>query len=171
MRSSNEIRKELYNMLGTYPDFPHKGVVFKDIFPILADEEATYNLVEELISTIPKDVTCIVAPESRGFILGSLVAYVGQYKFVPIRKPNKLPGDTISIAYKTEYSVDQLELRKGSVTDETCYFIDDIYATGGTYEAVKDLIHHDNGIIRGGTVLLDVLGKAPSDIVELLKGD
>lgn len=161
--------KELYNKLGTYPDFPSEGVIFKDIFPILKDPDLTYQLVEELCKTIPEDVTCIVAPESRGFLLGMLVAYRMELKFVPIRKPGKLPGEVYYTSIETEYSNDTLEIQRKSVQDEYCWFIDDIYATGGTYKGAQRLIKKSEGELLGGSVLLDVLGKAPDSIIELFR--
>ena len=161
--------KELYNKLGTYPDFPSEGVIFKDIFPILKDPDYTYQLVEELCNSIPEDVTCIVAPESRGFLLGMLVAYRLELKFVPIRKPGKLPGEVYYTSIETEYSKDRLEVQRKSVQDEYCWFIDDIYATGGTYKGAQKLIKKSEGVLLGGSVLLDVLGKAPESIIEIFR--
>lgn len=161
--------QELYNKLGTYPDFPTEGVIFKDIFPILKDPESTYNLVEELCKTVPSEVTCIVAPESRGFLLGMLVAYRLELKFIPIRKPGKLPGEVYYTSIETEYSTDVLEMQRKSVRDEDCWFIDDIYATGGTYKGAQKLVKQSEGTLLGGSVLLDVLGKAPRTIKELFK--
>lgn len=163
------ILEDLYNKLGTYPNFPTEGVIFKDIFPILKDPESTYNLVEELCKTVPPKVTCIVAPESRGFLLGMLVAYRLELKFVPIRKPGKLPGEVYYTSIETEYSTDVLEIQRKSVQDEECWFIDDIYATGGTYKGAQKLVKQSEGTLLGGSVLLDILGKSPRTIKELFK--
>ena len=161
--------KELYNKLGTYPDFPSEGVIFKDIFPLLKDPDLTFQLIEELSKTIPAEVTCIVAPESRGFLLGMLLAYRLELKFVPLRKPGKLPGEVYYTTIETEYSQDRLEIQRKAVLDEECWFVDDIYATGGTYKGAQKLVNKCEGTLLGGSVLLDVLGKAPNSIIELFR--
>lgn len=163
------ILEDLYNALSTYQDFPNDGVVFKDILPIFMDPELTTRLVCLLIDTIPDEVECIVAPESRGFMLGVLVAFSLGIEFVPIRKKGKLPGDTLSYNYATEYSEDSLEIQLGTTKNKECWFIDDVYATGGTYLATKYLVDKDQGNLLGGTVLLDVINKKPEEITELLE--
>lgn len=161
--------ENLYEHLNTYEDFPVKGVSFKDIMPLLADKDLFTDLVNALSTTIPGTVTCIVAPESRGFILGSVLAFLLHIKFVPLRKPGKLPGEILSTTYKTEYSNDTLEIKKDSVKGEVCWFIDDILATGGTYRAASILVEECGGKLLGGTVLLKVLNDSFIDIKEIFK--
>lgn len=150
------ITDDIKRYIKVYEDFPTKGVSFKDILPIFRQPKLLKELIKLIISTIPEDVDCIVSPESRGFLLGTLVAYELDLPFVPLRKPNKLPGNVISESYSTEYSSDTLEMQVNSVNNRKCYFIDDVYATGGTYEVANKLIKSDNGILLGGTVLLSI---------------
>lgn len=165
----NNTLKTLYDKLGTYQDFPKEGVTFKDIFPLLEDMTLTDVLIDAIYDTLPADITCIVAPESRGFLLGILTSYISEVKFVPLRKPGKLPGEVLNVSYETEYSTDELEIKKNAVKGETCWFIDDIYATGGTYYAAEALVKKCGGKLTGGTVLLDVLNSNNPKIVELFK--
>jgi adenine phosphoribosyltransferase len=163
------IAKILYTKVKEYPNFPTQGVIFKDILPLVTDPTYRTSLISLLEETVPEEVTCVVAPESRGFLLGILVATSLQLKFVPIRKPGKLPGDVISKTYNTEYSRDTLELQADVLSeDDICWFIDDIYATGGTYDAIKTLVNTEASLL-GGTILLDVLGNKPDEIIELFK--
>jgi adenine phosphoribosyltransferase len=97
-----------------------------------------------------------------------LLAYIlTDYTVVPVRKKGKLPGDVISVTYDTEYSTDTLECSRIDLTGKGCWFVDDIYATGGTYRAVEDLVSQLGGNLLGGSVLLDVLGKKDAKIVEV----
>lgn len=163
--------KDLYNEMGTYLNFPSPGVEFKDMMPLLNDPDKLFKLVIALAKTIPDNIDVIVGPESRGFLLGILVAYNQHLRFVPIRKQGKLPGRTISCTYDTEYSTDTLEIQKDIIkSGDNCWFIDDVYATGGTYEAAEELINKSNGFLLGGTTLLSVLGNHPDYIIELFEG-
>lgn len=161
--------ENLYEHLNTYEDFPVKGVSFKDIMPLLADKDLFTDLVNALSTTIPGTVTCIVAPESRGFMLGSVLAFLLHIKFVPLRKPGKLPGEVWVKTYDTEYSTDTLEMQAGVINeDDVCWFIDDIYATGGTYRAAQSLVSNYT-TLAGGTVLLDIFNSRPEEIHELFE--
>ena len=165
----NGTLKYLYDLMGTYPDFPSKGVIFKDMLPLIESPNISGLLIALLANQIPDNVNCIVAPESRGFLLGILVAEKLHLPFIPLRKPNKLPGDKHTVIYKTEYSHDILEMTKGLATNKTCWFIDDIYATGGTHLAANELITKDGGQLIGGSVLLSVFDKHPDNIIELFR--
>lgn len=161
--------EKLYSNIKEYPNFPKEGVLFKDILPLLKDPFLRKDLVTEMSKLIPSEVTCIVAPESRGFLLGMLVAQELNLKFIPVRKPGKLPGEVKSISYSTEYSLDTLEVQQDSLNElDKYFFIDDIYATGGTYKAIKDLLNTNRFL--GGLVLLDVLGNKEPEIISLFGG-
>lgn len=127
------------------PDFPEKGVIFKDITTILQDKVAFAEVANELKSLYSNlGITKVVGIESRGFIYGSILAKDIDAGFVPIRKPGKLPAETISKSYAKEYGVDTIEIHKDAIsTDDVVLIHDDILATGGTilaaYELVKDM--------------------------------
>ena len=124
-------------------DFPKEGIVFKDINPIYKDSKRWKELMlplEKLILTIKPDY--IAGIESRGFISAAALAFKLDRGFIPIRKPNKLPGKVIGINYKLEYGEDRLEIQRNSI-DKDCrvIIIDDLLATGGTAGAALSLIH------------------------------
>lgn len=156
--------QELYNNIEFIDGFPKEGVRFANILPLLNNPVLRDKLRDVLQDSIPEDVDVIVAPEVRGMLLAYILT---DYTIVPIRKKGKLPGDVISVTYDTEYSTDTLECRKVNLKNKNCWFIDDIYATGGTYKAVESLVDQLGGKLIGGSVLLDVLGKKDSKIVEV----
>lgn len=154
--------EDLYNSIEYTKDFPNEGVNFANILPLLNNPNTRQCLSNFLINSIPEHVDTIVAPEVRGMLLAYLIP---TYKVVPIRKAGKLPNPTITKIYKTEYSTDVLQCNEKSLGN--CWFIDDIFATGGTYEAVKEIVQDLGGHLLGGTVLLDVLGNKPDEVIEL----
>jgi len=135
-------KEGLIARLRTIPDFPVKGVQFRDITTLLKDSEAfkalidmTYDLYKD------KGVTKVVGVESRGFIVGAALAYRLGAGFVLARKPGKLPADTVSIAYAKEYGVDSIEIHADAIThDDVVLVHDDLLATGGTVEAAILLV-------------------------------
>lgn len=154
----------LYNQIEYTQDFPSEGVRFADIFPLLSDGTSREWLGYYLTKSIPGGVDTIVAPEVRGLLLGYLTS---GYKVIPIRKKGKLPHPTASVTYDTEYSTDTIECNELELGN--CWFIDDIGATYGTYNAVKEIVEKLGGTLKGGTVLLDVLGNKPEEVKELFE--
>jgi adenine phosphoribosyltransferase len=158
------LRNELKNTLKirTEKDFPVKGIEFIDITPLIIDKdlfnEITFLFVNELKN---KKVDYILAPEARGFIFATSVAYELNTGIVPIRKKGKLPPTTVagSIEYEKEYGKDYLELPK--LVDEDYkgkrfYIIDDIYATGNTARAIKDEIESLGGVVAGIGAVINI---------------
>lgn len=141
-------------------DFPTPGISFKDITTLLKDGAAFYRAVEQLKGQIdaklpPFDV--IVAPESRGFILGSYLAYPYQCGFVPLRKQGKLPGATHEVTYDLEYGTATLEVHQDAIQPGTkVLYVDDLLATGGTARASLDLIARLGGEIVGAAFLIEL---------------
>ena len=139
-------------------DFPKEGIVFKDINPIYREPKVWNELMlplQKLISTLEPDY--IAGIESRGFISASALAFKLQVGFLPIRKPNKLPGKVISIDYKLEYGEDRLEIQKNSfVRDSKIIIIDDLLATGGTASAAGRLIKKAGGNLIGYGFLVEL---------------
>jgi adenine phosphoribosyltransferase len=124
------------------PDFPKPGIVFKDITPLLGDPARLKDAADLLAERAQGlGVTRVVAIESRGFILGSLVAERLKAGFVPVRKPGKLPAKTLSASYELEYGTDTLEIHADALSQgERVLVVDDVIATGGTASATAELV-------------------------------
>ena len=133
-----EVKKAIRNV----PDFPIKGIQFKDITTALARHDCLCWMKDEIVRRY-KDlgITQVVGIESRGFILAPAVAMEIGAGFVPIRKPNKLPGETLKVQYDKEYGKDTIEIHKDALTPEDIVLIhDDILATGGSMYAAVELV-------------------------------
>lgn len=133
-----EVKKAIRNV----PDFPIKGIQFKDITTALARHDCLCWMKDEIVRRY-KDlgITQVVGIESRGFILAPAVAMEIGAGFVPIRKPNKLPGETLKVLYDKEYGKDTIEIHKDALTPEDIVLIhDDILATGGSMYAAVELV-------------------------------
>ena len=128
------------------PDFPSKGIIFRDLTTLLKDGEALQTMGKALVDLYrDKGVTKIVGIESRGFIGGSIMAYELGCGFVPARKPGKLPSVTIKKAYAKEYGVDTIELHSDAINENDVVVLhDDLLATGGTMRACYDLVKSMN---------------------------
>ena len=133
---------DLASKIRDIPDFPKRGIVFKDIMPLLADAEALHETVEKLAEFAePRKPDLIVGAEARGFILGAALAYRLECGFIAARKPGKLPWRTVSVKYALEYGFDALELHADAIKPGTRVIVhDDLLATGGTARAKVDLV-------------------------------
>lgn len=133
--------EQVKNQIRNVPDFPIKGIQFKDITTALADPECLKCLRDELVKRYrDKGITKILGIESRGFIIAPAVAMEIGAGFVPIRKPGKLPAETIEVSYQKEYGVDTIQMHKDAVNENDIVLIhDDILATGGSMAAAIDL--------------------------------
>jgi len=133
---------ELKKLIRDVPDFPIKGIVFRDITTLLKDTEGFTQTLDKLYK-LSKDrgITKVVGIESRGFIFGGALADKLKAGFVPIRKPGKLPAETVTESYKLEYGEDQIEIHKDAISiGDKVLIHDDLLATGGTMEAACKLI-------------------------------
>tara|TARA_Y100001968_G_scaffold82492_1_gene73547 strand:- start:1772 stop:2290 length:519 start_codon:yes stop_codon:yes gene_type:complete len=139
-------------------DFPIEGIVFKDINPIYKEPKRWIELMmplQTLISTTKPDY--IAGIESRGFICASALAFKLEVGFIPIRKPNKLPGKLIGVNYKLEYGEDRLEIQQDSMEKNSkVIVIDDILATGGTAHAAGNLIMQAGANLIGYAFLIEL---------------
>lgn len=138
--------EHLKSLIRDVPDFPSKGIMFRDLTTMIKDGEAL-RLVGKALADIYRDkgVTKVVGIESRGFIGGSVLAYELGSGFVPARKPGKLPSVTIKKAYAKEYGVDTIELHSDAIcSDDVVVLHDDLLATGGTMQAAYELVKSMN---------------------------
>ena len=140
------------------PDFPHQGILFQDIAPMLADGQAFSSVVETFASHLPYE-SLVAGIEARGFIFASAIAHEKRVGFVPIRKAGKLPGDVYSQSYGLEYGSDVLEVQKDAISrGESIAVIDDVLATGGTIIAAIDLLQLAGSIVTKVLVLIEIDG-------------
>ena len=149
---------DLASLIRDVPDFPKKGIVFKDITPLLADAAGLSLAVEYLTQPFRSArIDKVVGAESRGFIFGTAVARNLSAGFVPIRKPGKLPCPTLSEDYELEYGTDQLEIHKDAIKPgDRILMVDDLLATGGTIAACCRLIESLGGEIAGVVFLIEL---------------
>ncbi|MCD4813346.1 adenine phosphoribosyltransferase [bacterium] len=139
-------------------NFPKPGIVFKDITPLLGDPRQFHKAVDMIADHYSgKRVDQIVCVEARGFILGAPLAYKLGTGIVPVRKPGKLPGQTLQTTYALEYGTDSLEVHADAIKPgERVLIADDLLATGGTVAAAMDLIGKLKGEIVGITFLIEL---------------
>ena len=142
------------------PDFPKKGILFRDITPLLADPSGIALAVELLANPFRgKNIDLVVGAESRGFIFGTAVACCLSAGFVLVRKPGKLPHKKVSMTYDLEYGTDTLEMHEDSILkDQRVLIVDDLLATGGTMKACCDLVEKIGGNVVGLAVLIELAG-------------
>jgi adenine phosphoribosyltransferase len=148
----------LKDAIRTIPDYPKKGIMFRDITTLLADARAFRRAIDELVQPYAgSKVSKVAGIEARGFILGGAVAHQMSAGFIPIRKKGKLPHETVSIAYSLEYGVDQMEMHKDAVVrGEKVVLVDDLIATGGTAEAACRLLTQMGAEIVAACFIVDL---------------
>ena len=149
---------DLEQYIRDVPDFPKPGIVFKDITPLLAAPAALGETVTQLVEPYAlAGVDLVVGVESRGFIFGTLAAERLGVGFVPIRKPGKLPAETISEIYELEYGRDSVEIHADAVAaGQKVLMVDDLLATGGTAEAACRLVKKLGGDIVGAAFVIEL---------------
>jgi len=140
------------------PNFPKPGILFYDITTLLKDARAFRNVVDELAARYrDKRIAKVVGIESRGFILGSPLAYNLGAGFVPVRKAGKLPADIFEVKYNLEYGSSSLAVHRDAITmGERVLIVDDLLATGGTAAATVNLVRQLGGEIMGLVVLVEL---------------
>ena len=156
---------QLTRLIRDIPDFPKKGIVFKDVTPLLADPAGLALAIELMANPFRNErIDVVVGPESRGFIFGTAVATALSAGFVPVRKPGKLPYQTKAIEYALEYGTDQLHVHVDAVKPGMrVLLVDDLLATGGTLAASTRLIG------KGG-LGAEIVGASVLIELEFLKG-
>ena len=149
---------DLKKMIRNVPDFPKKGIIFKDITPLLKDKEALKAIVEAFTERYnDKKIDLVASVEARGFLLGSIIAYKIGAGMVPVRKKGKLPYEIVSITYDLEYGTDRLELHSDVLRHGISYgIVDDLIATGGTAAATIRLAQKYDADIACCTFLIEL---------------
>ncbi|MDD5455970.1 MAG: adenine phosphoribosyltransferase [Candidatus Margulisbacteria bacterium] len=140
------------------PDFPKKGIIFKDITPLLNNAKAFRSTIKQMADALNKvDFDVIAGVESRGFIFAAALAYKCKKRFVPIRKKNKLPHEVHSMEYDLEYGKDILEIHKDALTKkDKVVVVDDVLATGGTIHAIEKLLQLTNAQTKAIVFLMEL---------------
>ncbi|MGX8795568.1 adenine phosphoribosyltransferase [Fusibacter sp. JL298sf-3] len=149
---------DLKSKIRVVEDFPKAGISFKDITTLLEDGKAYKAAIDACIDTV-KDVSydLIVGPEARGFLMGAPMAVTTEKGFVPIRKPGKLPYETVRHDYELEYGSDSLEVHKDAIKPgQRVLIVDDLLATGGTAKAVCELVEKLGGVVAGLAFLVEL---------------
>ncbi len=142
---------DLKDYIRSIPDYPKKGILFRDITTLIKDEKAFEETINQIVDRSKKfKVEKIAAIESRGFVFASAVSYILKKPFIMLRKKNKLPADTYSADFELEYGKATIEVHKDSINKkESVLIIDDLIATGGTAEAAAKLVKMSNGTVAG----------------------
>ena len=137
----------LKDYIRSIPDYPKKGILFRDITTLIKDENAFEETINQIIERSKKyNFTKIAAIESRGFVFASAVSFVLKKPFIMLRKKNKLPADVHSVDFELEYGTATIEVHKDSINKEDkVLIVDDLIATGGTAEAAAKLVEISNG--------------------------
>lgn len=148
----------LRDKIAEYPNFPKKGILFRDFSPILKDPSALSYIADEFSKYFhPKDIDIFAGIESRGFILASVLASRYNKGMVMIRKAGKLPGKTVKLSYTIEYGKDTIEIQKDIIKDgQRILICDDLLATGGTATASAKLIEKVGGKVSGFAFLIEL---------------
>ena len=161
----------LKDYIASIQDYPKKGILFRDITPLMQNGEA-FRYATEQFEEFAKNVgsEVVVGPESRGFIFGCPVATSLGIGFVPVRKPNKLPRETISYKYDLEYGSNELHMHKDSIKKgQKVLIIDDLLATGGTIDATIKMVEDLGGIVAGVAFLIELEDLKGRDLLNKYK--
>lgn len=150
--------KELKDYVRSIPDFPQKGIIFRDITTVLQDPNGFKMAIDSMQDKLKKlEFDVIIGAESRGFIFGTPIAYNLNKAFVPVRKKGKLPSETIEESYDLEYGKATLEIHKDAIKKgDKIVIIDDLIATGGTMEAIIKLVERLEGEVVKIVCLIDL---------------
>ena len=152
--------KKLEEYVRSIPDFPEKGIIFRDVTSVIQDADGLHLAIDGIQSILDGvDFDVVVGPESRGFIFGVPVAYNMHKAFVPVRKKGKLPCETVSQEYALEYGTATIEMHKDSIRPgQKVVIVDDLIATGGTTEAIIKLVEQLGGKIVKIAFLMELEG-------------
>ncbi|MFC2024969.1 adenine phosphoribosyltransferase [Chloroflexota bacterium] len=149
---------DLKTLIRDIPDFPTKGIIFRDITPLLKEGRAFKEAIDEISNQyLSKRIDIVVSAEARGFIMGSAIAYRLQAGIVPVRKKGKLPWTCHECTYELEYGTDTFEIHQDAIKPgDRVLIVDDLLATGGTVGAVIDLVERMKGQIVAIAFLIEL---------------
>ena len=152
--------KKLEEYVKSIPDFPEKGIIFRDVTSVLQDVEGLHLAIDQMQEKLEGvDFDVVLGPESRGFIFGVPIAYNMHKAFVPVRKKGKLPRATISQTYDLEYGTATIEIHKDAIQPgQKVVIIDDLIATGGTTEAIIKMVEELGGEVVKIVFLMELAG-------------
>tara|TARA_B100001057_G_C22783974_1_gene924808 strand:- start:578 stop:1105 length:528 start_codon:yes stop_codon:yes gene_type:complete len=155
----------LKDYIRSIPDYPKKGILFRDITTLIKDENAFSETIIQIVERSKKfEFTKIAAIESRGFVFASAVSYILKKPFIMLRKKNKLPGDVHSVDFELEYGTATIEVHKDSINkNDTVLIIDDLIATGGTAKAAAELVEISNGKVAAFIFVINLFDLNGSD--------
>lgn len=152
--------KKLEEYVRSIPDFPEKGIIFRDVTSVLQEADGLQLAIDTMNGLVKDlDFDVVAGPESRGFIFGTPIAYLNRKPFVLIRKKGKLPCETVQKEYALEYGTATIEMHKDSIKPgQKVLIVDDLIATGGTTRAMIDLVESLGGVVVGIVVLMELAG-------------
>lgn len=152
--------KKLEEYVKSIPDFPEKGIIFRDVTSVLQDAEGLHLAIDQMQEKLEGvDFDVVLGPESRGFIFGVPIAYNMHKAFVPVRKKGKLPRATISQTYDLEYGTATIEIHKDAIQPgQKVVIVDDLIATGGTTEAIIKMVEELGGEVVKIVFLMELAG-------------
>jgi len=156
---------DLKKFIRSIPDYPKKGILFRDITTLIKDEKAFEETINQIVERSKKfKFNKIAAIESRGFVFASAVSYILKKPFIMLRKKNKLPAETHSIDFELEYGTATIEVHKDSINEnDRVLIIDDLIATGGTAEAASKLIKISKGKVEAFIFVINLFDLGGSD--------
>ncbi len=156
---------DLKNFIRSIPDYPKKGILFRDITTLIKNEKAFEETINQIITKTKKfKFDKVAAIESRGFVFASVISYILKKPFIMLRKKNKLPADTHSVDFELEYGTATIEVHKDSIDkNDSILIIDDLIATGGTAEAAAKLVQMSQGKIAGFIFVINLFDLGGSD--------
>jgi adenine phosphoribosyltransferase len=161
---------DLTKIIKTYPDFPKRGILFRDINPVFGDRTAMDYISEEFCRRIPESsIDCIVGIESRGFVIATVLALATGKGLVLVRKAGKLPGQTLRRSYEIEYGYSTMEIQKDSIRKgQRVLIADDLVATGGTAIAAEQLVTQLGGKVIGFAFVIELASVGGSSKIKQL---
>jgi adenine phosphoribosyltransferase len=155
----------LKDFIRSIPDYPKKGILFRDITTLIKDNKAFKETIDQIVERSKKyKIDKIAAIESRGFVFASAVSYILGKPFIMLRKKNKLPAETYSVDFELEYGTATIEVHKDSIDEgDSVLIIDDLIATGGTAEAAAKLIKISKGRVAAFVFVINLFDLGGSD--------
>ena len=165
--------KKLKEYIRSIPDFPEKGIIFRDVTSILMDADGLKLAIDELAKCVEgMDFDVIAGAESRGFLFGMPLAYLLHKPFVPIRKKGKLPCETVEKTYDLEYGTATIEIHKDAIKPgDKVVLLDDLIATGGTMKAAAELVEELGGEVVEMLFLIELVDLKGREVLSKYKVD